>query len=142
MTNKGDDKERQLVNRVNEWERCHAYRLAASGGGAKFELPDIKLSLDGDVYAGEMKYTTTGKAEIRRQEIQDLAIYCAYYDVKPICVLRFSHDTSFYVVPYGSEAFTDVITKQARNAIFREESKKEWRTVREVSGLDESPLDF
>lgn len=142
MTNKGDDKERELVNRVNSWRRCHAYRLAASGGGAKFELPDVKLSLNGTTLAGEMKYTTTGKAEIRCEELQDLAKYCAYYGNRPACILRFSHDTDYYLVPFGTEEYAANITDRAHNGIFREEDKHNWTTVRDYADLAESPLSY
>lgn len=94
----GPQEERRVVQLLREHD-YPAIRLAASGGGAQYELPDVYF-VCGDYHVGaEMKASSDDYAYITDQEMEELRTFCREFDAVPIAVSRWSQDTDYYVQP-------------------------------------------
>lgn len=95
---KGDRRERELVNRLDE-EGFAVMRAPASGGATQRELPDV-LAGNGDVfYAIEVKSSSGDPIYLTGEEVEALVYFSQNFGAKPKIGVRFDREDWFFFHP-------------------------------------------
>lgn len=90
MSKKGLDKERELVNLLNE-NGFRAVRIAGSGGGSKKQgKPDILCINRSIAYAIELKSSCRDVIYINKNQINSLIRFCDGYGIYPLISVKFT----------------------------------------------------
>jgi Holliday junction resolvase len=95
---KGDRRERELVNRLDE-RGFAVMRAPASGSATDRELPDV-LAGDGDAfYAIEAKSSAGDPIYLDGQEIENLVYFAQNFGAAPKVGVRFDHEDWYFFHP-------------------------------------------
>ncbi|GAA0225188.1 Holliday junction resolvase Hjc [Haladaptatus pallidirubidus] len=95
---KGDRRERELVNKLDE-EGFAVMRAPASGGATQRELPDV-LAGNGDVfYAIEAKSSSGDPIYLSGEEIEALVYFSQNFGAKPKIGVRFDREDWYFFHP-------------------------------------------
>src|SRR6056297_967664 len=95
---KGDRRERELVNRLDE-AGFAVMRAPASGSATERELPDV-LAGDGDVfYAIEAKSSSGDPIYLTGEEVEALVYFSQNFGAKPKIGVRFDREDWFFFHP-------------------------------------------
>ncbi|WP_266078943.1 Holliday junction resolvase Hjc [Haladaptatus caseinilyticus] len=95
---KGDRRERELVNRLDE-EGFAVMRAPASGGATQRELPDV-LAGNGDVfYAIEAKSSSGDPIYLTGEEVEALVYFSQNFGAKPKIGVRFDREDWYFFHP-------------------------------------------
>lgn len=133
MTSKGDGYERDL----RDWWYAQggaAMRTPASGSGTKRSYPDVLGTFDGVIYGIELKYTSGKRGRFSKDEAEKLFEFCELWDARPMFVVRFSQDTSWYVDQYDSYEEIEMMNDNKSFAVDRDERKKYPTLASVISG--------
>lgn len=108
-------------------------RVNSSGSGTKDDLPDILGTVDGVLYACELKYRGKGQnyARFKREETKDLLEFASTWNAEPCFVGRFWRDTDFYVRRHYQMAEIPELTEHDSFAIKRG-NRDDYDTLTEV----------
>ncbi|WP_135824727.1 Holliday junction resolvase Hjc [Halorussus ruber] len=95
---KGDRRERELVNRLDE-AGFAVMRAPASGSATERELPDV-LAGDGDVfYAIEAKSSSGDPIYLTGEEVEALVYFSQNFGAKPKIGVRFDREDWYFFHP-------------------------------------------
>ncbi|WP_158058750.1 Holliday junction resolvase Hjc [Halorussus halophilus] len=95
---KGDRRERELVNRLDE-AGFAVMRAPASGSATERELPDV-LAGDGDVfYAIEAKSSAGDPIYLTGEEVEALVYFSQNFGAKPKIGVRFDREDWYFFHP-------------------------------------------
>ncbi|MFB6171458.1 MAG: Holliday junction resolvase Hjc [Haloarculaceae archaeon] len=95
---KGDRRERELVNRLDE-AGFAVMRAPASGSATDRELPDV-LAGDGDVfYAIEAKSSAGDPIYLSGEEVEALVFFARNFGAKPRVAARFDREDWYFFHP-------------------------------------------
>lgn len=95
---KGDRRERELVNRLDE-AGFAVMRAPASGGATQRELPDV-LAGNGNVfYAIEAKSSSGDPIYLSGEEIEALVYFSQNFGAKPKIGVRFDREDWYFFHP-------------------------------------------
>lgn len=95
---KGDRRERELVNRLDE-AGFAVMRAPASGSATERELPDV-LAGDGDVfYAIEAKSSAGDPIYLTGEEVEALVYFSQNFGAKPKIAVRFDREDWYFFHP-------------------------------------------
>jgi Holliday junction resolvase len=95
---KGDRRERELVNRLDE-AGFAVMRAPASGSATERELPDV-LAGDGDAfYAIEAKSSSGDPIYLTGEEVESLVYFSKNFGAKPKIGVRFDREDWFFFHP-------------------------------------------
>ncbi|WP_227353354.1 Holliday junction resolvase Hjc [Haladaptatus salinisoli] len=95
---KGDRRERELVNRLDE-AGFAVMRAPASGGATQRELPDV-LAGNGDVfYAIEAKSSSGDPIYLSGEEVEALVYFSQNFGAKPKIGVRFDREDWYFFHP-------------------------------------------
>ncbi|WP_233274688.1 Holliday junction resolvase Hjc [Haladaptatus cibarius] len=95
---KGDRRERELVNKLDE-EGFAVMRAPASGGATQRELPDV-LAGNGDVfYAIEAKSSSGDPIYLSGEEVEALVYFSQNFGAKPKIGVRFDREDWYFFHP-------------------------------------------
>ncbi|NEU55466.1 Holliday junction resolvase Hjc [Halorussus sp. MSC15.2] len=95
---KGDRRERELVNRLDE-AGFAVMRAPASGSATERELPDV-LAGDGDVfYAVEAKSSSGDPIYLTGEEVEALVYFSQNFGAKPKIGVRFDREDWYFFHP-------------------------------------------
>jgi Holliday junction resolvase len=95
---KGDRRERELVNRLDE-RGFAVMRAPASGSATERELPDV-LAGDGEAfYAIEAKSSAGDPIYLDGQEIENLVYFAQNFGASPKVGVRFDHEDWYFFHP-------------------------------------------
>ena len=95
---KGDRRERELVNRLDE-AGFAVMRAPASGSATERELPDV-LAGDGDVfYAIEAKSSSGKPIYLTGEEVEALIYFARNFGAKPRIGVRFDREDWYFFHP-------------------------------------------
>jgi Holliday junction resolvase len=95
---KGDRRERELVNRLDE-AGFAVMRAPASGSATERELPDV-LAGDGDsFYAIEAKSSAGDPIYLDGEEVEALVYFARNFGAKPRIGVRFDHEDWYFFHP-------------------------------------------
>ena len=95
---KGDRRERELVNRLDE-AGFAVMRAPASGSATERELPDV-LAGNGDIfYAIEAKSAAGDKIYLDGEEVYALVYFSRNFGAKPRIGVRFDHEDWYFFHP-------------------------------------------
>ncbi|WP_276299288.1 Holliday junction resolvase Hjc [Halorussus lipolyticus] len=95
---KGDRRERELVNRLDE-DGFAVMRAPASGSATERELPDV-LAGDGDVfYAIEAKSSSGDPIYLTGEEVEALVYFSQNFGAKPKIGVRFDREDWYFFHP-------------------------------------------
>ena len=95
---KGDRRERELVNRLDE-AGFAVMRAPASGSATERELPDV-LAGDGDVfYAIEAKSSSGDPIYLTGEEVEALVYFSQNFGAKPKIAVRFDREDWYFFHP-------------------------------------------
>jgi Holliday junction resolvase len=95
---KGDRRERELVNRLDE-AGFAVMRAPASGGATQRELPDV-LAGNGDVfYAIEAKSSSKKPIYLSGEEIEALVYFSRNFGARPKIGVRFDREDWYFFHP-------------------------------------------
>lgn len=98
MYNKGDARERELVNLL--WDNnILALRSPASGGGTKLPRPDIVIGRNGQDLAIELKSSSKDKIYIKQEEINKLKNFSLYFKCIVFIGIRFDYENWYFIKP-------------------------------------------
>ena len=93
--NKGDRRERELVNLLDD-SGFAVMRAPASGSATDRDLPDV-LAGDGEwFYAFEAKSSNGDPIYIDAEEIESLKFFAENFGAIPLLAVRFDGDTQWY----------------------------------------------
>lgn len=99
---KGDRRERELVNRLDELGFA-VMRAPASGSATSRELPDV-LAGDGSVfYAIEVKASAGKPIYLDGKEVYDLVYFGRNFGAQPRIGVRFDREDWYFFDPRGEE---------------------------------------
>lgn len=105
---KGDRRERELVNKLDENEFA-VMRAPASGSATDRELPDVLVGDGGDFYAIEAKSSSGDPIYIQEEEIDALQFFASNFGADAIVGVRFDREDWYffyiddlYVTPGGN----------------------------------------
>ncbi|MFB6353296.1 MAG: Holliday junction resolvase Hjc [Halobacteriales archaeon] len=99
---KGDRRERELVNRLDELGFA-VMRAPASGSATSRELPDV-LAGDGDAfYAIEVKASAGKPIYLDEKEVYDLVYFGRNFGAQPLVGVRFDREDWYFFDPRGDE---------------------------------------
>jgi Holliday junction resolvase len=99
---KGDRRERELVNRLDELGFA-VMRAPASGSATSRELPDV-LAGDGRVfYAIEVKASAEQPIYLDEKEVYDLVYFGRNFGAEPRIGVRFDREDWYFFDPRGDE---------------------------------------
>lgn len=102
---KGDRRERELVNRLDE-AGFAVMRAPASGGATQRELPDV-LAGDGEVfYAVEAKSSSGKPIYLSGEEVEALIYFARNFGARPKVGVRFDREEWYFFHP-GDLHLTD-----------------------------------
>ena len=97
---KGDRRERELVNRLDELGFA-VMRAPASGSATSRELPDV-LAGDGTVfYAIEVKASAGNPIYLDEKEVYDLVYFARNFGAEPRIGVRFDREDWYFFDPRG-----------------------------------------
>jgi Holliday junction resolvase len=100
---KGDRRERELVNRLDD-AGFAVMRAPASGGATQRELPDV-LAGNGEVfYAVEAKSSSGDPIYLTGEEVQALVYFAQNFGAKPRIGVRFDREDWYFFHP--SDCYT------------------------------------
>jgi Holliday junction resolvase len=95
---KGDRRERELVNRLDE-AGFAVMRAPASGSATERELPDV-LAGDGEVfYAIEAKSSAGNPIYLTGEEVEALIYFAQNFGAKPRIAVRFDREDWYFFHP-------------------------------------------
>ncbi|PSP46869.1 nucleoid-structuring protein H-NS [Halobacteriales archaeon QH_6_66_25] len=95
---KGDRRERELVNRLDE-AGFAVMRAPASGSATERELPDV-LAGNGDIfYAIEAKSAAGDRIYLDGEEVYALVYFSRNFGAKPRIGVRFDHEDWYFFHP-------------------------------------------
>ena len=95
---KGDRRERELVNRLDD-AGFAVMRAPASGGATQRELPDV-LAGNGEVfYAVEAKSSSGDPIYLTGEEVQALVYFAQNFGAKPRIGVRFDREDWYFFHP-------------------------------------------
>lgn len=95
---KGDRRERELVNRLDE-AGFAVMRAPASGSATERELPDV-LAGDGEqFYAIEAKSSAGDPIYLSGEEVEALTFFAQNFGAKPRIGVRFDHEDWYFFHP-------------------------------------------
>ncbi|WP_227374773.1 Holliday junction resolvase Hjc [Haladaptatus halobius] len=95
---KGDRRERELVNRLDE-AGFAVMRAPASGGATQRELPDV-LAGNGDMfYAIEAKSSSGDPIYLSGEEVEALVYFSKNFGAKPKIGVRFDRENWYFFHP-------------------------------------------
>lgn len=105
---KGDRRERELVNKLDE-NGCAVMRAPASGSATERELPDV-LAGDGEnFFAIEAKSSSGDPIYLTAEEVENLEYFAENFGAKPKVGVRFDREDWYffdiddlYVTPGGN----------------------------------------
>lgn len=103
--------EREVVNWVRDLDEGDAIRMPDSGSGTSHELPDVILTHQSGYYAGEVKYSNRDKIQVSPDEIENLVKFGRTWDFTPAIIVRFSQDTTFYVIVVGGNEYQNMVSE-------------------------------
>ena len=95
---KGDRRERELVNRLDE-SGFAVMRAPASGGATQRDLPDILAGNDGDFYAIEAKSSSGDPIYITGPEVDALVYFAENFGAKARIGVRFDREDWYFFHP-------------------------------------------
>jgi len=88
---KGDRRERELVNRLDE-RGFAVMRAPASGGATQRELPDVLAGDGSTFYAIEAKASSGRPIYLSGEEIEALIYFAQNFGAKPLVAARFDRE--------------------------------------------------
>lgn len=98
---KGDDGEREVVNRLEDEMGWRALRAPGSGGGTDRERPDAIAGRDGRVVVFEAKTSSGKPVYVGKDEVAALVQYAADFGAEAYIAIRWKsnqiRDTTIYV---------------------------------------------
>lgn len=92
---KGDRRERELVNKLDENEFA-VMRAPASGSATDRELPDVLVGDGGDFYAIESKSSSGDPIYIQEEEIDALQFFASNFGADAIVGVRFDREDWYF----------------------------------------------
>lgn len=95
---KGDNRERELVNMLDD-DDFAIMRAPASGGGTQRELPDVLAGNARDFYAIEAKSSSDNPIYVSLREIADLIYFALKFGAKPRIGARFDREEWYFFHP-------------------------------------------
>jgi Holliday junction resolvase len=120
---KGDRRERELVNRLDELGFA-VMRAPASGSATSRELPDV-LAGDGTVfYAIEVKSSGGNPIYLDEKEVYDLVYFGRNFGAEPRIGVRFDREDWYFFDPRGD----DVHVTDGGNYRIKQETALEYGT--------------
>ena len=95
---KGDRRERELVNLLNE-NGFAVMRAPASGGATQRELPDVLAGNDGLFFAIEAKSSSGDPIYLTGEEVDGLVYFAENFGAKARIGVRFDREDWFFFHP-------------------------------------------
>ena len=95
---KGDRRERELVNRLDDTGFA-VMRAPASGSATPRELPDVLAGNGETFYAIEVKSSSGDPIYIDGEEITDLDYFATGFGAEPKIGVRFDHEDWYFFSP-------------------------------------------
>ncbi len=95
---KGDRRERELVNRLDDADFA-VMRAPASGGATERELPDVFAGNGDLVYAFESKSSSGQPIYIDEQKVEGLTYFAAKFGATPSIAVRFDREPWYFFHP-------------------------------------------
>jgi Holliday junction resolvase len=102
---KGDRRERELVNRLDD-AGFAVMRAPASGSATERELPDVLAGDGEDFYAIEAKSSSGDPIYLDGEEVEHLVYFSRNFGAKPRVGVRFDHEDWYFFHPgdlYGTD---------------------------------------
>jgi Holliday junction resolvase len=99
---KGDRRERELVNKLDE-AGFAVMRAPASGSATERDLPDVLAGDDGEFYAVEAKSSAGDPIYLDGEEVAALTYFARNFGAKPRIGVRFDREDWYFFHP-GDEA--------------------------------------
>lgn len=95
---KGDRRERELVNRLDD-RGCEVMRAPASGSATERELPDVLAGKSGEFHVIEAKSSAGDPIYLDAQEVQDLEKFAQGFGGTALIAVRFDREPWFFLRP-------------------------------------------
>ena len=95
---KGDRRERELVNRLDE-AGFAVMRAPASGSATERELPDVLAGDGGNFYAIEAKSSAGNPIYLTGEEVEALVYFAQNFGAKPRIGVRFDREDWYFFHP-------------------------------------------
>jgi Holliday junction resolvase len=98
MSRKGDRRERELVNQLDE-AGFAVMRAPASGSATERELPDVLAGDGGDFYAIEAKSSSGDPIYLTGEEVEALVYFAQNFGAKARIAVRFDREDWYFFHP-------------------------------------------
>lgn len=98
MSNKGDRRERELVNKLYD-NGFAVMRAPSSGGGTKRELPDVFAGNGEKIVVIEAKSSSGDPIYIKEQEVIDLKYFGKGFNAEVRIAVRFDREEWYFFHP-------------------------------------------
>jgi Holliday junction resolvase len=98
MSRKGDRRERELVNELDE-AGFAVMRAPASGSATERELPDVLAGDGGDFYAIEAKSSSGDPIYLTGEEVEALVYFAQNFGAKARIAVRFDREDWYFFHP-------------------------------------------
>lgn len=97
-SDKGDKRERELVNMLDE-DGFAVMRAPASGAATERELPDVLAGNGHTFYSIEAKSSNGNPIYIKAQEVEDLIFFSSNFGAKARIGVRFDYEDWYFFHP-------------------------------------------
>lgn len=101
---KGDRRERELVNRLDELGFA-VMRAPASGSATSRELPDVLAGMSGRFFAIEVKASAGQPIYLDGKEVYDLVYFARNFGAEPRIGVRFDREDWYFFDPRGDAIY-------------------------------------
>ena len=120
MSSMGTKVERQFVNDLDE-AGFRVMRSPSSGSGTGRDQPDVLAGRHGHSWAFEVKYRSSDRLQLSREEVEALESFAGGFGAKPLIAARWRGDTTVYL--HSTPGLRQ--TRGGNFVITREDSERE-----------------
>ena len=93
---RGSDVERELLKIFESMGGCG---IRTAGSGSYGGKPDLLISFEGRIYAIEVKYTTTGKVSLRKDQVDSLIKFAEAFGAIPVLAIKIKRKGWWFINP-------------------------------------------